>query len=209
MRGTAIAGVLFVGVAWVLANTVKIHSVAPASGFVMANRAGISTSANERHSIDLLGLGAPVVIIPLAVPVAGVVPSAIADSWGDVRENGLRAHHGTDIIAPSGERVLAAAPGTVDKLHQSAAGGVAIYVRSPDRQWSYYYAHLSNYAPGLYEGQVVQTGELIGFVGDSGNAGSGNYHLHFGLSHTAPSERWWQGTPINPYPSLAGSNSPG
>ena len=92
---------------------------------------------------------------PLAIPVAGVARSAIADSWEDSREGGARQHHGTDIMAPGGTLVTAAAPGTIEKLFQSVAGGTTLYVRSPSRLWVYYYAHLSGYAPGIHECQLV------------------------------------------------------
>ena len=143
----------------------------------------------------------------LAVPVAGVARSAIADSWEDPRENGQREHHGTDIMAPGGTLVTAAAPGTIEKLFQSAAGGTTLYVRSPDRLWVYYYAHLSGYAPGVHEGQMVKTGDPLGFVGDTGNAGAGNFHLHFGLAHATPEQHWYQGQEVDPYPYLAGKPS--
>jgi murein DD-endopeptidase MepM/ murein hydrolase activator NlpD len=141
---------------------------------------------------------------PLAVPVAGVARESLRDNWGDPRENGLREHHGTDIMAASGTPVIAAAPGIVEKLFESAEGGTTIYVRSPDRRWIYYYAHLAGYAPGLHEGQVVKTGEPLGFVGDTGNAGAGNYHLHFGLARTTPEQHWYQAQDVNPLPYLAG-----
>ena len=144
----------------------------------------------------------------LIVPVAGVARGALADSWGDPRENGLRLHHGTDIAAPSGSQVLAAAPGTVEKLFTSAAGGTAVYVRSPDRRWTYYYAHLAGYAPGLHEGQGVTAGTLLGYVGDTGNAGAGNFHLHFGLTRTTPEQHWYEGEDVDPYRYLAGQPLP-
>ena len=143
----------------------------------------------------------------LAVPVTGVTRSAIADSWEDPREGGVRQHHGTDIMAPGGTVVTAAAPGTIEKLFQSAAGGTTLYVRSPDRQWVYYYAHLSGYAPGIHEGQGVKTGDPLGYVGDTGDAGPGNYHLHFAVTRTQPQDRWWQGEDVNPYPLLAGTRA--
>jgi murein DD-endopeptidase MepM/ murein hydrolase activator NlpD len=139
----------------------------------------------------------------LAVPVAGVPRSAIRDNWGEARGGGARSHHGTDIAAPAGTPVVAAAPGVVEKLFQSQLGGTTVYVRSPDRGTVYYYAHLAGYAPGLHEGQAVRAGERIAFVGDTGDAGPGNYHLHFGLQRTRPDERWYQGEDINPYPMLA------
>jgi murein DD-endopeptidase MepM/ murein hydrolase activator NlpD len=143
----------------------------------------------------------------LAVPVAGVARTGIADSWGDPRGEGGRTHQGTDIMAPGGTAVLAAAPGRVEKLFASDPGGLTIYVRSPGGRWIYYYAHLAGYAPGLAEGQAVARGQRIGFVGDTGDAGAGNTHLHFGLQRMAPGERWWQGQSVNPYPLLAGSTA--
>ncbi|OYY90208.1 MAG: peptidase M23 [Sphingomonas sp. 28-66-16] len=206
MRATAIAGLLFVAVALALAGTVRVRVAGPAARPSDSPPAQGAAPAGPVVSVHP---APPVPAVALAVPVAGVSRAAIADSWGDPRENGLREHHGTDIVAPAGMPVVAAAPGTVEKLHQSAAGGTTIYVRSPDRQWSYYYAHLGDYAPGLHEGQAVDTGDLIGYVGDSGNAGAGNYHLHFGLSHMADTDRWWEGTAVDPYPSLAGNTGPG
>lgn len=138
------------------------------------------------------------------VPVAGYPRGAITDSWGDARGGGTRGHHGTDILAPAKTPVVAAAPGTVEKLFQSELGGTTLYVRSPDRRWTYYYAHLSGYAPGVREGMRVNAGDPIAFVGDTGDAGPGNYHLHFGLTRMRPEERWWQGEDVNPYPYLAG-----
>lgn len=145
----------------------------------------------------------------LTVPVQGIQRSAIRDTWGESRANGARTHQATDIMAPGGTPVIAAAAGTVEKLYYSnGGGGITLYVRSPDRAWTYYYAHLQGYAPGLHEGQLVLEGELIGFVGDTGNAGTGNFHLHFGMSRMKPGERWWQGEPVNPYPLLAGTAPP-
>ena len=144
----------------------------------------------------------------LAVPVAGVARAAIRESWGDPRDNGLRAHHGTDVMAPANTPVLAAAPGRIEKLWTSVAGGTTLYVRSPERNWTYYYAHLAGYAPGLHEGQVVRAGDVLGFVGDSGNAGAGNYHLHFGLIRTTPAQHWYEGEDVDPYPYLAGKPLP-
>ncbi len=144
----------------------------------------------------------------LTVPVARVARASIADSWGDPRDNGKRLHHGTDIMAPQGTPVIAAATGFVEKLFQSAAGGTTLYVRSPDRRVVYYYAHLSGYAPGIVEGLAVKAGDPLGYVGDTGNAGAGNYHLHFGVSLTTPEQKWYQGKDVDPYPLLAGKPAP-
>ncbi len=140
----------------------------------------------------------------LVVPVAGVSRDTLQDTWGAARDGGARPHEGIDIAAPRGTPVLAAAAGRVDKLFDSQAGGHTIYVRSGDGRWRYYYAHLAGYAADLREGQTVRAGEPIGYVGDSGNAGAGNTHLHFGIARTDPAGGWWQGRAVNPYPMLAG-----
>ena len=141
----------------------------------------------------------------LTIPVRGVASARIVDTWGQSRANGARAHQGTDIMAPGGTPVVAAAAGTVEKLFYShGGGGVTLYIRSPDRRWSYYYAHLRDYAPGVVEGLKVRAGDLIGYVGDTGNAGAGNYHLHFGVEQHEPGDGWWNGRAVNPYPFLVG-----
>lgn len=144
------------------------------------------------------------VAAPLMVPVAGIAPGQLADTWGDSRGGGSRRHQAIDIIAPADTPVLAAGPGAVEKMFQSKAGGTTLYVRSPGRRWSHYYAHLARYAPGLREGARVTRGMLLGYVGDTGNAGAGNTHLHFAVSQMEPGDKWYEGTPVNPYPLLAG-----
>lgn len=139
----------------------------------------------------------------LLVPVRDLPSSAIVPSWGDARGGGTRSHQGTDIAAPRGQPVVAAAAGTVEKLFRSRAGGTTLYVRSPDRRYVYYYAHLAGYAPGMREGLRVAAGDHLGYVGDTGNAGAGNYHLHFGVSRMRPGDRWYGGQPVDPYPLLA------
>ena len=120
-----------------------------------------------------------------------------------------RRHDAIDIMAAEGTPVIAAADGTVEKLFNSVRGGITIYVRSPDQKWIYYYAHLSAYAPGLAEGQQVKRGQVIARVGHTGDASAAGPHLHFAINRMAPGERWWNGTPINPYPLLAGKKASG
>ncbi len=140
----------------------------------------------------------------LVLPVRGIGWSSIRDSFGDARGGGERHHTGVDIMAPAGAPVVAAAAGTVEKLfYSNGGGGVTAYVRSPDRRLSYYYAHLAAYAPTLREGGRVRAGDPIGAVGDTGNAGAGNFHLHFGIEQIAPGDPWYRGRAINPYPLLA------
>ena len=139
----------------------------------------------------------------LAIPVAGIKAGQLSDTYDDARGQGRR-HDAIDIMAAEGTPVIAAADGTVEKLFNSVRGGMTIYVRSPDQKWVYYYAHLSAYAPGLHEGQQVKRGQVIAQVGHTGDASAAGPHLHFAVNSMAPGERWWHGTPINPYPLLAG-----
>ena len=144
----------------------------------------------------------------LAIPVAGIRAGQLSDTFTQARAGGARPHDAIDIMAPRGTPVVAAAGGTIEKLYFSnGGGGITAYVRSPDRRWTYYYAHLDAYAPGLREGQHVGRGDPIGTVGFTGNANPAGPHLHFAIHAMAPDERWWQGRAINPYPLLAGRPS--
>ena len=144
----------------------------------------------------------------VAIPVAGVKPDQLLDTFTQARGGG-RVHDAIDIMAPAGTPVIAAAPGTVEKLFFSqGGGGITAYVRSPDGRWTYYYAHLQDYAPSLKEGEEIKRGDPIGRVGSTGDANPAAPHLHFAINRMAPGERWWQGTPINPYPLLAGNKAP-
>ena len=141
----------------------------------------------------------------LAIPVAGVKPGQLVDTFTAARAGGARRHDAIDIMAPEMTPVYAAAPGTVEKLfYANGGGGVTAYVRSDDKRWTYYYAHLNSYAPGLAEGQHLARGSAIGFVGHTGDASADGPHLHFAINAMQPSEKWYQGAPINPYPLLAG-----
>lgn len=112
-------------------------------------------------------------------------------------------HEALDIMAPAGTPIVAAAPGTVEKLFLSKDGGKTIYIRSSDGRTIYYYAHLQDYHPGLADGQVVSAGQRLGSVGSTGNAGPSGPHLHFAVMQTTPETRWWEpSTPLDPYPLL-------
>jgi murein DD-endopeptidase MepM/ murein hydrolase activator NlpD len=144
----------------------------------------------------------------LMIPVAGVRAGELSDTFSQARAGG-RPHDAIDIVAPRGTPVVAAAAGTLEKLYFSrGGGGITAYVRSPDRRWMFYYAHLDSYAPGLREGQGISRGDPIGAVGSTGNANPEGPHLHFAISLMGPDDRWWQGRPINPYPLLAGPVRP-
>ena len=162
--------------------------------------------------------GAPVAIAEgvvvgpagLAIPVAGVQADDLIDTFTQARAGGARRHDAIDIMAPHGTPVVAAAPGTVERLFLSeGGGGITVYVRSPDRRWSYYYAHLQRYAPGLEEGQEVKRGQVLGYVGSTGNASPEGPHLHFAINRMAPQDDWHSGESVNPYPLLAGERASG
>lgn len=137
----------------------------------------------------------------LIIPVAGVRADQLLDTFSAARGEG-RVHDAIDIPAPHGTPVLAVANGKILKLFESQAGGTTIYQLSSDEKFIYYYAHLDRYAEGLSEGRTVTQGETIAYVGDTGNAGTGNYHLHFSISITTNPKRFWEGVNINPYPLL-------
>ena len=146
----------------------------------------------------------------LALPVQGIKPEQLVDTYTQARAGGARRHDAIDIMAGEGTPVLAAADGKVEKLFFSdGGGGITAYVRSPDQRWTYYYAHLQGYAPGLVEGQQVKRGQVLGRVGHTGNANPAGPHLHFAINRMEPGQKWYQGEPINPYPLLAAKKASG
>ena len=151
--------------------------------------------ANKAISGSFIG------IVNLVIPVAGVKPEQLKDTFTDARSEG-RAHDAIDIMAPAGTPVLAASDGEIVRLFQSERGGTTIYQLSPDKKLVFYYAHLQSYAEGLVIGKFARQGEVIAYVGDTGNAGAGNYHLHFSISVITDPKRYFGGTNINPYPLL-------
>jgi murein DD-endopeptidase MepM/ murein hydrolase activator NlpD len=142
----------------------------------------------------------------LLIPVVGVKPEQLTDTFGDSRSEG-RTHDAIDIMAPAGTPVIAVADGEIVKFHDSAAGGITIYQISTDKRFFFYYAHLQSRAPGITEGQFIKQGTIIGYVGDTGNAGLGNNHLHFSINAVVDPKRFWDGISVNPYPILKGETS--
>jgi murein DD-endopeptidase MepM/ murein hydrolase activator NlpD len=137
----------------------------------------------------------------LLVPVAGVKSAQLQDTYNQPR-GAERKHEALDIPAPNGTPVVAAADGKIAKLFTSKPGGLTIYEFDPNEKFSYYYAHLDHYAGNLKEGQQVKRGEVIGYVGSTGNADPATPHLHFAMFELGPEKNWWQGKPVNPYPLL-------
>lgn len=143
----------------------------------------------------------PVAGSGLLIPVAGIKADELKPMFDD-RRSGGRAHEAIDIMAPRGRPVLAVADGTVRKLFLSRAGGITIYQESANRELMYYYAHLERYADGIREGSKVRRGQVLAYVGSSGNANVNAPHLHFAIFRLPPSREWWKGTAIDPYPYL-------
>jgi murein DD-endopeptidase MepM/ murein hydrolase activator NlpD len=137
----------------------------------------------------------------LMVPVAGVRPSQVPDSYNDARQGG-RVHHAVDILAPRGTPVLSADDGRVLRMRRNTLGGITIYAIDPADRFVYYYAHLERYARNLAEGQTVSKGEVLGYVGTTGDAPANTPHLHFQLMRRPNAARWWDGEPIDPKPYL-------
>lgn len=139
----------------------------------------------------------------LLVPVAGVSARQLRDTYNDARSGG-RVHDAIDIHAPRGTPVLATADGVILKLHQGARGGNSLYQLDDDGRTRYYYAHLDRYAVGINQGVRVAKGQVIGYVGDTGNAQPGDYHLHFAIAILHSVSRWWGGDNVNPYDVFRG-----
>ncbi len=137
---------------------------------------------------------------PIAIPVAGVEKRALTDQFNDSR--GSRVHQAIDLMAPRNTPVIAAVSGKIRKLFLSVAGGITIYQYDENEQLVYYYAHLERYAPDIAEGKFVRQGEVIGYVGTSGNANPSGPHLHFSIGNLTATKQWWKTVPVNPYPIL-------
>ena len=136
----------------------------------------------------------------LLFPVPAVPPADVAASFADIRRDGI--HEALDIPAPRGAPVVAVDDGVVAKLFHSVPGGLTVYLFDRDRGFAYYYAHLDGYAPNLHETQPVRRGDVIGYVGSSGDAAAGSPHLHFAIFKLETEPRWWRGTAIDPHPLL-------
>lgn len=136
----------------------------------------------------------------LAIPVAGVSAAQLTDTFSDARAG--HRHEALDIPAPRGTPVIAADEGNVVKLFTSKQGGLTVYQFDDSGNWCYYYAHLDRYAPSLKEGMLLRKGDVLGYVGTTGDAPPNAPHLHFAIFRLGPEKHWWHGTAINPFPLL-------
>ena len=134
----------------------------------------------------------------LAMPLAGIDPAKLTSTFRQTRDG--RPHEALDIMAPRGTPVMAVAAGTVAKLFTSKLGGLTVYQFDNSDTWCYYYAHLDHYQPGLMEGGVVRKGEVLGYVGSTGDASPDAPHLHFAVFRLGPEKQWWKGTAVDPLP---------
>lgn len=176
-----------------LEGTGTAEAAAPSRARTFPRTAEDSSPSVGPGDIDVLRARSPI------VPVSGVAASALRDNFADPRGGGARSHEALDIMAARNTPVLAADDGRVTKLFLSKAGGLTIYVASPDGRYMYYYAHLDHYRDGLTEGTSVRKGDTIAFVGSTGDASPEAPHLHFAIARVADPSWWWTGTPLNPF----------
>jgi len=137
----------------------------------------------------------------LTLPVQGIKRSELHSNFDELRGS-TRKHEALDILAPRNTPVLAVEDGKVARLFLSDAGGITIYQYDPSMTFVYYYAHLERYAEGLKEGAAIKRGDVIGYVGTTGNAPRNTPHLHFAIFKMTDDKKWWQGTAIDPYSVL-------
>ena len=174
------------------------RSVAPVETPPVPPSPAASPAALPATSTDVTG--------SLLIPVQGIAAAALHDTFNDARSQGRR-HDAIDIMAPAGTPVLAVADGRIEKLFLSERGGITLYQFNPERTRAYYYAHLQRYADGIAEGQVLRRGQVLGYVGATGNADPSAPHLHFAVFALTPEKQWWTGTALNPYPMLTGTDA--
>ncbi|RSZ56638.1 M23 family metallopeptidase [Massilia atriviolacea] len=137
----------------------------------------------------------------LLLPVEGVKLADLRDNFDQPR-GADRHHEALDIMAPKGSKVLAVADGKLVKLFNSKPGGLTVYQFDPTEKYAYYYAHLDRYAEGVKEGMDLKRGDLVGYVGVTGNSDPNAPHLHFAVVELTAEKKWWKGTPINPFPLI-------
>jgi murein DD-endopeptidase MepM/ murein hydrolase activator NlpD len=137
----------------------------------------------------------------LTLPVLGIKREELRDTFNETRGTSRR-HEALDVLAPRNTPVLAVEDGKIAKLFFSQAGGITIYQFDPTTHYCYYYAHLERYADGLKEGASIKRGEVIGYVGTTGNAPRDTPHLHFAIFKLTDEKKWWEGTALDPYSVL-------
>lgn len=180
---------------WAILN-IRLEEIPPKPEAPKAPKATLirpaSTTARLQPTADS-------VLDSMYIPVVGVTPSRLKNSYGAPRDGGRRKHRGIDITAPRGTKVVAVADGEISYVGTQAKAGRSVWLVT-DAGVSFFYAHLDRWASGLREGQKVRKGQTIGYVGDSGNARRSGPHLHFAIHRNSAA--------INPYPHLVTANLP-
>lgn len=166
-----------------------------------ADTATVTTEKTQTPTPRQNTTSGAVVFSKLMIPVVGIKPENLRDTFNDARSDN-RVHDAIDIMAEKNAVVVAAADGEIARFFDSERGGITIYQYSADKKLIYYYAHLDRRAENIKEGDFVKQGTTIGYVGDTGNSGAGNYHLHFAIWTIDDPKRFYDGTNINPYPLL-------
>lgn len=169
---------------------------APASGERVAEPAAPPLPPRARAGAP----ADPLAVRKLLIPVKGLRREDLRDNFDQKR--GMRRHHALDIMANRGTPVVAVDDGRVVRVRRHLLGGLTVYQYDPEEKYAYYYAHLDRYANGLEEGRVLKRGDLIGYVGSTGNAPASAPHLHFAITEMDHQKRWFRGKPVNPYPYL-------
>jgi murein DD-endopeptidase MepM/ murein hydrolase activator NlpD len=160
------------------------------------------TGPRDTISVDASPTELATLASELIIPVQGVTAHDLHDSYAEPRGGGSRSHEALDIPAPRNTPVLAAANGRILRKFSSKDGGNMIYATDATEKFILMYAHLDHYADGLVDGMPVRQGQVIGYVGTTGNAPPDVPHLHFALARASDIRDWWKGTPINPFPLL-------
>jgi murein DD-endopeptidase MepM/ murein hydrolase activator NlpD len=188
-----------VALSWKLGHREETRVVAPAAD-LGAEHGPVATTGTAETPAPIPSSSEDIEDRDLEIPVRGVEENELYDSFDDAR--GSRVHQAIDIMAERGTPVLAVEDGSIRKLFESKAGGLTLYQFDSSEAFCYYYAHLDSYAHNLREGKTVRKGDVIGYVGSTGNASKDAPHLHFAIFRLTTEKQWWKGEPINPYPIL-------
>lgn len=186
-------------------STAQAAQRADEAATAAVNAARVASPASTKTITPLPEDTAELAARRLTLPVQGLRAAQLTDTFTDARVGGVRSHDAIDIMAPTGTPVLAVEDGRIAKLFFSqGGGGITVYQFDPGERYAYYYAHLDRYADGLQDGQAVRRGQVIGYVGSTGNARVDAPHLHFAITRLGPKKEWWKGDALNPYPILKG-----
>ena len=180
----------------------RVDSPAPASRSGEADRTSSTGEVADTTPMRPSGDDLRILSDEMIIPLDGVKPEELRDTFNELRGGGTRTHQALDIIAARGTPVHSAAPGRVLKLFTSKAGGLMVYAADSTERFVLMYAHLDGYAPEMRDGLPLRRGQVIGYVGTTGNAPPDAPHLHFAIARTSDVDIWWTGTPVDPRPLL-------